>query len=143
MLQDNKKIVIEEKSIIYKEHKNQPANPEWFEVWKSNLPENQCRYSIYDVDIAIDLGSGMSKGTRNKLLFIVWAPMSARIKDKMVTASSKDGLKKVFDGVQIELQINSAEEYEASALIDYVKSLPDVKSSGKITHFEGLPIEDW
>jgi len=143
MLQDSKKIVVEESSIIYKDSKKQPPNPEHFEIWKSNLPDDKCRYSIYDIDVAIDLGSGMSSGGRNKMIFVVWAPMAARIKDKMVTASSKDGLKKVFDGVQIELQINSPEEYEAAALIDYVKNLSDIKSSGKITHFEGLPIGDW
>merc|ERR1711990_1316411 len=44
-------------------------------AWKkftSTLPENQCRYAIYDVEMSIDLGAGLPPGTRTKLTFIVW-----------------------------------------------------------------------
>lgn len=85
----------------------------------------------------------MNIGSRNKLVFIVWAPQSAKIKDKMVTASSKDALKKKFDGIQIEWQLNGSDEYEAGALIESLSTSPDIKTSGKIAQFEGLPVGDW
>ena len=47
------------------------------------------------------MGSGLPQGTRTKLVFVVWAPQSASIKQKMVSASSKDALKKKLDGVQV------------------------------------------
>ena len=84
-----KKIEIEEGSVIERNPRDQPK-PDHFEQWTSKLPENECRYSIYDIEIGIDLGAGMNTGSRNKLVFIVWAPQTAKIKDKMVTASSKD-----------------------------------------------------
>jgi len=142
LTKDMKKIVVEEGSVIQRHPREQPQ-AQWFEQWTSTLPENACRYGIYDVEIGIDLGSGMSTGSRNKLVFIVWAPMTAKIKDKMVTASSKDGLKKKFDGIQLEWQLNSPEEFEASALIESLCSSPDIKTSGRISHFEGLPVGDW
>ena len=47
------------------------------------------------------MGAGLPQGTRTKLVFVVWAPMTASIKQKMVSASSKDALKKKLDGVQV------------------------------------------
>ena len=47
------------------------------------------------------MGSGVSDGTRTKLVFVVWAPQTASIKQKMVSASSKDALKKKLDGIQV------------------------------------------
>lgn len=142
LTKDMKKIVIEEDSLIERNPRDKP-NPAWFEKWSTTLPENECRYSIYDIEIGIDLGAGMNIGSRNKLVFIVWAPQSAKIKDKMVTASSKDALKKKFDGIQIEWQLNGSDEYEAGALIESLSTSPDIKTSGKIAQFEGLPVGDW
>jgi len=142
LTKDMKKIEIEEGSVIERNPRDQPK-PDHFEQWTSKLPENECRYSIYDIEIGIDLGAGMNTGSRNKLVFIVWAPQTAKIKDKMVTASSKDALKKKFDGIQIEWQLNGSDEYEASALIESLSSSPDIKTSGKIAYFEGLPVGDW
>lgn len=56
---------------------------------------------IFDVEMKIDMGAGLPQGTRTKLTFVVWAPSTASIKQKMVSASSKDALKKKFDGVQV------------------------------------------
>jgi len=142
LTKDMKKIVVEDESIITRNPREE-ANPQWFEQWTSMLPENECRYAIYDIEIGIDLGSGMSTGTRNKLVFVVWAPQTAKIKDKMVTASSKDALKKKFDGIQIEWQLNGSDECEASQLIESLSTSPDIKTSGKIKFFEGLPVGDW
>lgn len=142
LTKDMKKIVVEENTVIGR-NPREATQASWFESWTQSLPENACRYAIYDVEVGLDLGGGMSTGSRNKLVFCVWAPMTAKIKDKMVTASSKDGLKKKFDGIQVEWQLNSAEELEASQLIESLMNSPDIKTSGKITHFEGLPVGDW
>ena len=49
------------------------------------------------------MGSGVPPGNRTKLVFVVWAPATATIKQKMVTASSKDALKKKLDGFQVTI----------------------------------------
>jgi len=140
---DFKKIVIDENSIIERNPRDQPR-PEWFQQFTESLPEDACRYAIYDFEVGINLGAGMnSLGSRNKLVFIVWAPQNARIKDKMLIASSKDALKKKFDGVQLEWQLNGSDEYEASALIEQLSASPDIKTSGNLATFEGLPVNDW
>lgn len=139
---DFKKIVVEENSIIHRNPRD-PPNPDFFERWTSTLPENECRYSCYDAEIGINLGVGVSTGSRSKLVFVTWAPGTAKIKDKMVSASSKDALKKKFDGIQIEWQLNDEQDYEPSTIIEDMQCLPDIKTSGKIAVFEGRPVGDW
>lgn len=139
---DFRKIVVEENSIIPRNPRD-PPNPDFFEQWTSSLPEAECRYAIYDAEIGINLGAGVSTGSRSKLVFVTWAPGCAKIKDKMVSASSKDALKKKFDGIQIEWQLNDEQDYEASAIIEDMQCLPDIKTSGKIQVFEGRPVGDW
>ena len=109
---------------------------------------------IFDVEMKIDMGAGLPQGTRTKLTFVVWAPSTASIKQKMVSASSKDALKKKFDGVQVrfkslvlvcrrllqvEWQLTGRDELEASDRISDLSSLPDIRTSGSgIIAFEGI-----
>jgi cofilin len=111
-------------------------------------------FRIFDVEMKIDMGPGLPQGTRTKLTFVVWAPSTASIKQKMVSASSKDALKKKFDGVQVrfkslirvcrrllqvEWQLTGRDELEASDRISDLSSLPDIRTSGSgIIAFEGI-----
>jgi cofilin len=130
---DLKEIIVDEGTVI--ESKTDNA----WKTWTNSLPEKECRYSIYDVEMTIDLGSGLPAGTRTKLVFVVWAPATASIKQKMVSAASKDALKKRLDGCQVEWQITGRDELEAADRIDELSSLPDIKTSGNgIITFEGI-----
>lgn len=139
---DYRQIVVEEGSVIQR-HPRDPPNPDWFEQWSNSLPQNDCRYACYDVEIGINLGAGVSTGSRSKLCFVCWAPSTAKIKDKMVSASSKDALKRKFDGIQIEWQLNDEQDFEAATLIEDMQCLPDIKTSGRIAVFEGRPVDEW
>jgi len=131
---DLKEIVVDEGSEIAPNSEGSA----WKE-WGASLPDNECRYAIYDVEMKIDMGSGTPPGTRTKLVFVVWAPQTASIRQKMVSASSKDALKKKLDGVQVEWQLTGRDELEASDRIHDLQSLPDIKTSGSgIITFEGI-----
>lgn len=61
----------------------------------------ECRYAVFDAEY--------KKGdqTLNKLLFLAWSPDNAKIKQKMVYASSKDALKRALgEGLGVEIQAN-------------------------------------
>lgn len=133
-LSDNmKEIIVCEDSIIA------AGSDSAWKTWTANLPDNECRYGIFDVEMKIDMGAGLPQGTRTKLTFVVWAPSTASIKQKMVSASSKDALKKKFDGVQVEWQLTGRDELEASDRISDLSSLPDIRTSGSgIIAFEGI-----
>lgn len=92
-----------------------------YEAFLNDLPEFECRWAVYDFEF--DKG----EGKRNKLLFYSWypnypsnmcftylnlyrSPDVARIKEKMVYASSKDALRKTLDGISSEIQGTDSSE---------------------------------
>merc|ERR1712226_1516274 len=107
----------------------------------SNLPEIECRYAIYDVEMMVDLGSGLPPGVRTKLTFIAWSPEKSKIRQRMVFSSSKDAVRKKLDGCQVDWQLTGADELEASDRIDDLSTLSDIKTSGNgILIFEGIKV---
>jgi len=70
-----------------------------FEDFARQLPSDDCRYAVYDYHF--ETGNA---GSREQLIFVVWCPESAKIRHKMVYASSKDALKKKLVGIANEIQ---------------------------------------
>jgi len=53
---------------------------------------------------------------KNKLFFVSWVPDVAKIKQKMLYASSKEAFRRMLDGIQLEIQATDASEIEESVL---------------------------
>ncbi|XVF51509.1 hypothetical protein PTKIN_Ptkin04bG0190600 [Pterospermum kingtungense] len=66
----------------------------------ASLPHNECRYAVYDFDFTTD-----ENCQKSKIFFIAWSPDTARVRSKMLYASSKDRFRRELDGVQVELQV--------------------------------------
>ena len=64
------------------------SNSDDFDEFLDALPENDCRYCVYDF-----LYTNADACVFNKIVFVMWTPETARIKSKMLYASSKDTLK--------------------------------------------------
>jgi cofilin len=77
------------------------------------LPEAECRYAVYDFSYV-----GKEGVEKNKLFFISWVPDVAKVKAKMLYASSKERFRRDLDGVQLEIQATDASEIEESVLRD-------------------------
>jgi len=73
--------------------------------FQSKLPKKECRFAC--VDVACEGKAGLA---RSKLVFFMWAPDDAAVKDKMVYASSKDALTKKLDGIAKVLQASEPAE---------------------------------
>jgi cofilin len=71
----------------------------------SHLPENDCRYAVYDFDFVTD-----DNCQKSKIFFVAWSPDTSRIKSKMIYASSKDRFRRELDGVHYELQATDPTE---------------------------------
>ncbi|KAL1319366.1 hypothetical protein HN51_071664 [Arachis hypogaea] len=69
------------------------------------LPPNECRYAVFDFDFTTH-----ENCQRSKIFFIAWSPDSAKVRQKMVYASSKDRFKRELDGIQVELQVTDPSE---------------------------------
>ena len=88
-----------------------------FEQLKAQLIScKEPRYVLYD------FGFTMKDGRKcEKIAFIFWCPDNGTIGNKMIYASSKDSVKKVFTGVGIEFQANDASDLEYKDLADEVE----------------------
>ncbi|GAA5976673.1 hypothetical protein JCM21900_002864 [Sporobolomyces salmonicolor] len=81
----------------------------------SGLPASGCRYAVYDFEY--EKGN---EGKRNKLCFYAWSPDEARIKDKMIYASSKDALRRALVGIASEIQGTDFSEVAYDEVLDKV-----------------------
>ncbi|KAJ6806817.1 actin-depolymerizing factor 7-like isoform X1 [Iris pallida] len=76
-----------------------------YEDFTASLPENECRYAIYDFDFVTK-----ENCQKSKIFFIAWTPDSSRVRSKMLYASSKERFKRELDGIQVELQATDPTE---------------------------------
>lgn len=88
-----------------------------YEEFVKSLPKDACRYAVFDFEYSTN------DGPRNKLLFYTWSPDTAKIKQKMIYASSKDGLKKKLDGVYTEIQCTDLSEVSHETVLEKVSRM--------------------
>jgi cofilin len=86
-----------------------------YENFVKALPANDCRYAIFDFEYEAD------GGNRNKILFVLWAPESAKIKSKMLYTSTKDALRKKLVGVGVEIQATDLAEIDRETVLEKVQ----------------------
>jgi len=99
---DNTEIVVEKSSssVDYDEFLN-------------DLPETECRWAVYDFQFEKEDG-----GKRNKLVFVSWSPDTAKIKQKMIFASSRDAIRRSLVGIAVEIQGTDLSEVAHEAVLD-------------------------
>ena len=84
----------------------------------ASLPEADCRYGLFDYQYLTSEGQRL-----NKLVFYNWAPDNAKVKAKMMYASTKDFFKGQLDGISLEFQASEVEEIEESEVAAAVSAL--------------------
>lgn len=105
---DNTSIVIEKKV----------ESCDKYETFLGELPEDDCRYVVYDFEFEKSPGEGI----RNKICFIVWVPDTSKVRQKMLYASSKDAIRKKLAGIATEIQATDMSEVSHDAVLEKVKS---------------------
>ncbi|KAJ8766182.1 hypothetical protein K2173_021699 [Erythroxylum novogranatense] len=71
----------------------------------ASLPDNECRYGVYDFDFTTT-----ENVHKSKIFFISWSPDTSKVRSKMLYASSKERFKRELDGIQVELQATEPSE---------------------------------
>ncbi|KAI9512379.1 actin depolymerizing factor [Russula earlei] len=87
-----------------------------YEEFLVDLPENQCRWAVYDLEFLKEEG-----GLRNKIIFYHWSPEGAKIKDKMVAASSREALRRALVGIAVEIQGTEDSEVALETVLEKAK----------------------
>ncbi|KAF9674773.1 hypothetical protein SADUNF_Sadunf10G0161800 [Salix dunnii] len=96
------KIEEKQKQVIV-EKLGEPADS--YEDFTASLPADECRYAVYDFDYVTE-----ENCQKSRIVFVAWSPDTARVRSKMIYASSKDRFKRELDGIQIELQATDPTE---------------------------------
>mmetsp|Transcript_17864 Transcript_17864/g.59841 ORF Transcript_17864/g.59841 Transcript_17864/m.59841 type:complete len:159 (+) Transcript_17864:74-550(+) len=82
----------------------------------AHMPDGGCRYGVFDLDIAID--DGVHERENSKIVFVNWADDNAKIKSKMVHASSKDAFRKQLPGVAVDYQAADRDELKYNSMLE-------------------------
>jgi len=88
-----------------------------YEDFCEDLPSDDCRYGLIDVEFQSDDGRPTSK-----IVFVAWNPDSAPVKAKMMYSGSKEAIKRVLVGVGIHLNATDSHELDFEETV-----LPAVK----------------
>jgi len=91
-----------------------------YEDFTEDLPPDQCLWGVFDLEYRIEV-EGEPHSKRNKLLFVSWTPDSAKIKAKMLAASSRDVLRRSFVGIQVDVQANEYSDVVKETVVDKAK----------------------
>lgn len=102
MIQDKKTIVIEKKG---------PRTATYADFC-ADLPENDCRYGLIDLEFSTDDGRPTSK-----LVLLTWNPDTAPVRNKMLYSGSKEALKTALPGVGIHINATDAAELDLETSI--------------------------
>ena len=86
--------------------------PATWEAFVADLPKDDCRYGVFDYQFTTE-----TDGDRNKLIFVLWTPETARIKTKMLYPATKEAMKRALVGISTEIQATD----EAEISLDAVK----------------------
>ena len=73
-----------------------------------------------------------------KIMFVLWSPEGAKVKDKMMTTGSKDALKKALVGIGQDFQATDASEITYEECLEKAKSavrLAGLAHSVRRTHY--------
>lgn len=83
----------------------------------ADLPENDCRYGLIDLEFSSEDGRPTSK-----LVFITWNPDTGSIRNKMLYSGSKEAIKTALSGVGIHINATDRSELDfESSILPVVK----------------------
>jgi cofilin len=99
--------------IVEKTAERTGDSPAQYEELIQVLPETECRWVVYDFEF--EKGDA---GKRSKLMFISWVPDSAKIKPKMLAASSRQALRQALQGIAGEIQATDISEVAFEQVLD-------------------------
>jgi len=112
----------EEKSITVEFKGDRDASYEDFLRDLQSAGDGECRYGLYDFEYEHQCQGTAESSKKQKLFLMSWCPDSAKIKKKMLYASSFETLKKSLVGVHKYIQATDASEASASEVEKQLRS---------------------
>eukprot|EP00873_Tetraselmis_striata_P033565 jgi/Tetstr1/453829/TSEL_003993.t2 len=88
-----------------------------YQDFLSALPPTDPRYAVYDFFLTSSEGRKL-----NKLVFVLWSPDGASVKNKMMYSSTKDFFKELLDGVSCDMHADDLDDISEQEMHSYVMS---------------------
>ncbi|GFP99599.1 actin-depolymerizing factor 6 [Phtheirospermum japonicum] len=101
----------ENKNEVVVEKTGGPA--ESYDNFTKSLPENDCRYAVYDFDFVTS-----ENCQKSKIFFFAWSPATSRIRAKMLYAMCRGSFKRSLDGIHYEIQATDPTEMDLEVIRD-------------------------
>eukprot|EP00603_Paraphysomonas_imperforata_P009093 CAMPEP_0114426794 /NCGR_PEP_ID=MMETSP0103-20121206/7993_1 /TAXON_ID=37642 ORGANISM="Paraphysomonas imperforata, Strain PA2" /NCGR_SAMPLE_ID=MMETSP0103 /ASSEMBLY_ACC=CAM_ASM_000201 /LENGTH=145 /DNA_ID=CAMNT_0001595789 /DNA_START=35 /DNA_END=472 /DNA_ORIENTATION=+ len=98
-------VIDNEKGEVVVEHVGADEGDASFASFVALLPENDCRFAVYDM--AFETNDGRPA---NKLVLIAWSPDTSKIKAKMVYSGTKDAVKRALQGISTHVTATDLSE---------------------------------
>ena len=83
-----------------------------FNAFTALMPENDCRFAVYDMDFETNDGRPV-----NKLVLVAWSPDTSKIKAKMVYSGTKDAVKRALQGIGVNVTATDLSELTHEELV--------------------------
>ncbi|CAL9235079.1 Actin-depolymerizing factor homology domain [Arabidopsis suecica] len=99
----------ESKKQVVVEKTGNPA--ESYDDFLASLPENDCRYAVYDFDFVTS-----ENCQKSKIFFFAWSPSTSRIRAKVLYSTSKDQFRRELQGIHYEIQATDPTEVDLEVL---------------------------
>lgn len=99
----------EKKKEVVVEKTGGPA--ESYDDFTAALPQNDCRYAVYDYDFVTS-----DNCQKSKIFFIAWSPSTSRIRAKMLYATSRERFRRDLDGIHYEIQATDPTEMDLEVI---------------------------
>ncbi|KAL5017019.1 hypothetical protein ScPMuIL_006608 [Solemya velum] len=92
-----------------KSNDEDPSAAEYSTDCEATLEDNKCGWLIYDMQMS-------AKSEERHLIFVTWCPDTANVKDKMITSSTSEYLKKKFNGIKLFVQATDRSELDVHSI---------------------------
>jgi len=96
-----------------------------YDEFIKTLPSTKCCYAVFNFDFEQSYVGTNIKAKCERILLILWCPSIARIREKMLFASSKRTIRKALEGVQVEIQGTDISEIDYDTV--YEKSTKNLR----------------
>lgn len=103
---DMREVVVEKKANL------QESYNDFVTTLLSTVENKECRYAVYDFEYT------HNQMSRQKLVFVLWTPSEALLKQKMAYTSTKIAFRQKLMGIGVDLQATDASELSEQELLE-------------------------
>ena len=102
--------------MVVTEQIGENAGADSFNSLIEKLPENDCRFVVYDMDFQSDDGRPVSK-----IVLIAWSPDVAKVRSKMLYSGTKEAVKRALHGIATNVNATDMSELTEEIVITACK----------------------